>query len=214
MVDDTERRCIVTRRVAPADDLIRFVADPQGWVVPDIKRNLPGRGAWVVAHRQAVAEAVRKNLFARALKSEVKAAAGLADQVAERLAADALATISLARKAGLLVTGFTKVEAAIAGRAAVALIHASDAAADGVRKLEQAARRFDDYRPIAVKEFSSQQLNLALGGTNVIHAALLAGRLSEEALKRIAVLSRYCGAPAASPVAGQLETTTIPGTDG
>ena len=41
------RMCIVSRRPLPAERLLRFVADPAGRVVPDLKRRLPGRGAHV-----------------------------------------------------------------------------------------------------------------------------------------------------------------------
>lgn len=211
--EETERRCIVTRNVAPTDELIRFVADPEGWIVADLKGNLPGRGAWVSARAQLVAEAERKNLFARSLKTEVKVAPGLADRVGDLLAAAALNTLSLARKAGLLVSGFAKVEAAIAGGRVVGLVHASDAAADGIRKIEQAVRRAGRPAPAGINQFTSRQLNLALGGTNVIHAALLAGRLSHDVLKRVALLARYHGSSepqGVGPLADPTDTPRLP----
>ena len=48
------RRCIVTRSELSPDNLIRFVADPAGGIVPDIARKLPGRGVWVTGERSAV----------------------------------------------------------------------------------------------------------------------------------------------------------------
>jgi len=58
---EPERICIVTRAVAPVDALIRFVVAPDGAVVPDLRRRLPGRGIWVTAKADHVetAEAVR-----------------------------------------------------------------------------------------------------------------------------------------------------------
>ena len=44
-----DRMCIVTRARRSPDEMIRFVADPGGEIVPDIKRKLPGRGVWVTA---------------------------------------------------------------------------------------------------------------------------------------------------------------------
>ncbi|MGQ3038966.1 MAG: DUF448 domain-containing protein, partial [Neoaquamicrobium sediminum] len=64
----SERTCIVTRQGGSPDGLIRFVAGPDMDVVPDLKRNLPGRGCWVTAERTILDKAVAKNLFARALK--------------------------------------------------------------------------------------------------------------------------------------------------
>lgn len=59
----TMRMCVVSRKVRPIDELIRFVVSPQGDIVPDLKRKLPGRGMWISASRQAVAEAVRRHHF-------------------------------------------------------------------------------------------------------------------------------------------------------
>ncbi len=42
--DMNDRTCIVTRESGYADDMIRFVAGPDGAVVPDLKHELPGRG--------------------------------------------------------------------------------------------------------------------------------------------------------------------------
>lgn len=77
----SSRTCIVTRESGSPDELLRFVAGPDGRVVPDLKRQLPGRGCWVKAERRFVEKAVAKKLFARALRSEVKAEAALADEV-------------------------------------------------------------------------------------------------------------------------------------
>ncbi|MGA9608709.1 MAG: DUF448 domain-containing protein, partial [Rouxiella badensis] len=57
----TTRMCAVSRDVRPIDELIRFVVAPSGEVVADLKRKLPGRGLWISASRNMVAEAVRRN---------------------------------------------------------------------------------------------------------------------------------------------------------
>src|SRR5579871_5287276 len=105
----TERLCIATRQVRPVGALIRFVIGPDGAVVPDLKRRLPGRGVWVTARRQAVAEAVRRRLFGRGLKAEVRVSPELPDAVERLLEQSALNALSIARKAGLVVHGFAKV---------------------------------------------------------------------------------------------------------
>src|SRR3977135_3162597 len=74
----TVRMCAVSREVLPIDELIRFVVSPQGEVVADLKRKLPGRGLWVSASRQAVAEAVRRNQFSRGFRREERAEPTLA----------------------------------------------------------------------------------------------------------------------------------------
>jgi len=108
--DDTVRRCALTRMRLPKEDLIRFVLAPSGEIVPDLKERLPGRGVWVTADRGLVAEAAKRNVFARALKAQAKVPAGLADQVDRLLADAALGALALANKAGEVVFGTAKVE--------------------------------------------------------------------------------------------------------
>src|SRR2546423_7395863 len=96
----TERLCALTREVKPIDELIRFVAAPDGAIVPDLKRRLPGRGVWVTATRSAVNEAVKRNVFARSLKREVRAARDLGAEVERQLESAALDALGIAHKAG------------------------------------------------------------------------------------------------------------------
>jgi predicted RNA-binding protein YlxR (DUF448 family) len=137
----TERLCIATRQVRPVGALIRFVVGPDGAVVPDLKRRLPGRGVWVTARRHVVAEAVRRRAFCRAFKAEVKVPPALPDALEQLLEQSALNALSIAHKAGLVVQGFAKVEAAIAAAPVTALVRARDAGADGGRKLMAAFSR-------------------------------------------------------------------------
>ncbi len=168
-----ERTCVVTRQVRDPDELIRFVLGPENVVVPDIKRKLPGRGVWVSLSRKILAQAVKKQVFARALKEKAVASADLPDLVERLLRRDALQALSIANKAGLVITGFAKVEAAIGSGAVCALIHASDGAADGKRKLGQALRRkFGQESRPEVGDFDVDELDAALGRGNVVHAAL------------------------------------------
>lgn len=68
----TMRMCAVSREIRPIDELIRFVVSPQGDIVPDLKRKLPGRGMWVTASRRVVAEAVRRHQFTKAFKRDLR----------------------------------------------------------------------------------------------------------------------------------------------
>lgn len=192
-----DRTCIVTRKAGQPDDgLIRFVAGPDLSIVPDLKRKLPGRGCWVTASRKHVEEAARKNLFRRALKAETTVPPDLAGMVDRLLSASALGALGLARKAGALAMGAAQVEAAVRSGDAFAVLHAQEAAADGVRKIAQARRavlHMEGPEIPAFKLFSEVELGLALGGTNVIHAAVLAGDAGKAALKRVVALDRYRG---------------------
>jgi uncharacterized protein len=189
----TERLCVATRSVKPTTDMIRFVVGPDGRVVADLKRKLPGRGVWVTATRQALAEAIRRKALARAFKREVRVEPDLADRVEALLERSALDALAIARKSGAVAAGFAKVEAALQRESVVALIHAADAGPDGVTKIAAAARRRTGLaeRIPVVELFSSTQLDLALGRSNVIHAALLADRASDSFLARWRSLERF-----------------------
>ena len=170
-----ERRDVVSGEVMDEARLIRFVAGPDGQVVPDLARKLPGRGIWVAADRASVATAAKKGLFARSAKAPLKAAPDLADQVARLLHARLLSGLGLARRAGELTSGFEKVSAAIQSGKAAWLVEASDGAPDGRRKILSLARK-QSPQPGVVGVFTSSELGLALGLENVIHTAFLAGR--------------------------------------
>src|SRR5690606_20551890 len=132
---ERERRDIVSGEVLEEARLIRFVAGPDAVVVPDLGRKLPGRGLWVAAEREAVETAARKGLFSRAAKARLAAPDGLADLVETLLARRCLGQLGLARREGVLISGFEKSLAAIKGGRAAWLVEASDAAADGRNKL-------------------------------------------------------------------------------
>jgi predicted RNA-binding protein YlxR (DUF448 family) len=195
----TMRMCAVSREVRPIDELIRFVVAPSGEVVADLKRKLPGRGLWVSASRKMVAEAVRRHQFSKGFKRDVRVAATFAadtEVLLERFVVDALA---MAAKAGQVISGFTKVADALerpnSGEVR-ALIHATGGAADGIRKLDAiVSQNGRNNGPSAevriVNVLTSEQLDLALGRSNVIHAALLAGPASDTFLSRSQMLVRY-----------------------
>ncbi|MGB8397617.1 RNA-binding protein [Bradyrhizobium sp.] len=192
----TMRMCAVTREVRPIDELIRFVVSPQGEVIPDLKRKLPGRGLWVSASRRTVAEAVRRHHFSRGFKRDVRVAPALASDTEALLVRSATEALAMAAKAGQVVSGFSKVEDALSQRGAEALIHAADGSADGIRKLDAIVRQRGGNNgespeiPI-VNVLTSAELDLALGRSNVIHAALLAGPASKTFLSRCQILVRY-----------------------
>ena len=189
--------CAVTRQVAAIDDLIRFVVSPSGEPVADLKRKLPGRGLWVSLSHAAVAEAARRNVFAKSFKRDIKTPKTLADDVDRLMVRGVAEALAMAAKAGQVVSGFSKVEGAIEGRQAVALIHATDGAPDGIRKLNaRLAAVMREKSPESadlpiVSVLSTDELDLALGRANVVHAALLAGSAGKTFLARCQTLTRF-----------------------
>jgi uncharacterized protein len=192
----TQRMCAVTRSVRPIDELIRFVVSPSGDTIPDLKRKLPGRGLWVSASRRAVSEAARRNLFGKGFKRNVLVSPTLAQDTENLLVRGAVEALAMAAKAGQVVSGFTRVEAALETGQARALIHAAEGAADGIRKLDAVIRQSggNTEEPRAfpvINALTSAQLDLALGRSNVIHAALLAGPAGKTFLSRCQTLVQY-----------------------
>jgi predicted RNA-binding protein YlxR (DUF448 family) len=258
--DDSERTCVVTRTSGSTAGLIRFVRGPDGIVVPDIAGKLPGRGVWVTGRRETVEEAARRRLFSRGFKADTAVPPDLGQTVDRLLAERALKSLSMARKAGRVVTGFGKVTTALSRGGVVAVLHATEAAEDGRRKVMQAMMRRarllaemkaadaadedadddhvdgepveadDDHATVdeddeepetlhgsAVPDpltlpkvirglFRVTDLDLALGGPNVIHAALLAGGASTSFLNNAAALARFRG--------GRPETDWVAGSPG
>jgi predicted RNA-binding protein YlxR (DUF448 family) len=191
-----ERLCAVTREVKPVDAMIRFVRSPQGDVVPDVKRKLPGRGLWITGTRPTLEDGIRRNVFARGFKADTRTPddlVAMTDRLLEQAALDALA---IAGKAALVLHGFTKVEKALEHGKAVGIIHAADGAEDGKRKINAYLRNESRDLPV-IGAFSIGQLDLALGRSNVVHAALLAGSATDTFVARATRLMRYRGQPAA-----------------
>ena len=188
----SERLCVATREVRPVADLIRFVIGPNGEAVPDLKRTLPGRGVWVTASREILGEAIKRKAFARGFKRDVRLPADLIERTGRLLEQSVLDALAIAAKAGSVVSGFAKVENALAHDHVMALLHAAEAAPDGVKKLNAALHRNPKSASVPVIEaLTGPQLDLALGRPNVIHAALLAGPVSDTFLTRLRRLERF-----------------------
>ena len=136
-----ERLCAATRTVRPVSDLIRFVVGPDGEAVPDVKHKLPGRGIWVTATRDALDEAIKRKAFVRGFKREVRLPSDFVNRTERLLEQAVLDALAIAGKAGRVAAGFGKAETALTREEAVALLHAAEAAAEGIRKLEAASHR-------------------------------------------------------------------------
>lgn len=171
---DRERRDLVTHQVMDESRLIRFVAAPDGGVAPDLARKLPGRGLWVAADRASIETAVKKNLFSRAAKAPLKPAADLPNLVESLLIRRCLDQLGLARREGVLISGFEKSAAAIRAGKAAWIIEAADGSADGRGKLLALAKH-QTPPPKVCGAFGADDLSLALGLENAIHAVLLEG---------------------------------------
>lgn len=176
--DGLDRRCVATGEPEPRAGLIRFVADPEGVVTPDLAEKLPGRGVWVTSTQDALEKAIAKGLFSRGLKRQVKAPDDLLVTVEGLLTKRLIEGVALARKAGKAVCGFERTKEALWSGRTRMLFAASDGAEDGKSKLRGLA---ESARIVSV--LSSQELGLAFGREFVIHAALLDGGATTRAIR-------------------------------
>lgn len=197
---ELNRQCALTREVKPVADLIRFVVSPDGELVPDTDARAEGRGVWISLGEKQVAEAVRKKAFERSLKHKVRLPEDLPGLTRRRLTERFVASLQMARKAGQLVTGAFQVREAIDKGDVIALITATDAAADGRSKMLSALRGRQKAAHEAglaapdvphLELLDSGQLGLAFGIESVIHAALVNGAASQSALERAIRVARY-----------------------
>ncbi len=173
----SERTCILSRRTAPREELIRLALGPDGQVAPDIRARAPGRGAWIGVGRTdldaANAKGKLKTALARAFKSgDVSVPADLSDRIAAALRQAALDRLGLEARGGTLINGSDKVETAARAGKVHLLIHAADAGEDGRRRLDQAWRVGGGGPQGLVFPEGRTILSMALGRENVVHLAL------------------------------------------
>jgi predicted RNA-binding protein YlxR (DUF448 family) len=198
--DDQMRECALTREKKPVDEMLRFVVGPDEAIVPDTDAKAEGRGVWITLGEKSVAEAVRRKAFAKSLKANVAVPGDLSGLARLRLEQRLQGALGMAKKAGQLLTGATKVKSAIEAGEIIVLFTATDAAEDGRGKMLQALRGAARAREAAgelatpIPHFElldAEQMGLALGLENVIHAALTSGAAARSALARAERLARY-----------------------
>ena len=135
-----QRRCLATGIVRPREEMIRFVVGPDDQVVPDLAERLPGRGMWVSANAASIDLACARNLFSRGAKRRVSVSPDLRAQIAVMLRRRLVDMLGMARRSGVAVSGFEKVEGLARAGRLHGLMVAADAGKDGRGKLEALAR--------------------------------------------------------------------------
>lgn len=175
------RRCILSGERDERAHLIRLAVSPDGVVAPDVRAKAPGRGAWIGVNRAGLEEAIAKGklkgALARAFKTgPITIPDDLPDAIEEALTRALLDRLGLEARSGTLLTGSDRIaETARRGKVAM-LLHASDAAADGNGKLDQAWRVGSETEGSGdrgiVLPVDRTRLSVALGRDNAVHVAL------------------------------------------
>lgn len=178
-----ERRCIVTRESGPKAGLIRFVASPEGEVVPDILGKLPGRGFYVTADRAILQQAIAKKVFARGAKQSVSIPDGMLASIEAQLLRRVQDGIAMARKAGRAVTGYEKVKGWLMTGEGRVLVQASDGS--GRQKTKLNTPRDGSF----IGCLTGAEIGRAFGRDIAIHAALAGGRQAQRIVEDAAKLA-------------------------
>jgi predicted RNA-binding protein YlxR (DUF448 family) len=174
---ESERTCILSRRKARREELIRLALSPEGDVAPDVRARAPGRGAWVGVTRAELDQANEKGKLKPALQrafklSQVRVPADLGELAETALRKAALDRLGLESRAGHLLYGTDRIENAARSGKVHLLIHAADAADDGRRSLDQSWRVGGGGPEGVIFPEGRTILSLALGRENVVHIAL------------------------------------------
>ena len=202
-----ERTCILSRRTAPREELLRLALGPDGNVAPDVRARAPGRGAWIGITRAELDAANSKGKLKAALQrafktNEVGIPADLGERTENALRQAALDRLGMEARAGNLINGADRIEnAARMGKVAL-LVHAADAAEDGRRKLDQAWRvgggGQEKLTQGVIFPAPRTILSMALGRENVVHVALTdlaAASRVQHALRRWRAFTDPTGGP-------------------
>lgn len=182
------KTCFVTKEVCPRTEMLRFALAPGRQIIFDVAEKLPGHGFWLKADKDLLEKAITKRIFYKAAKGTVGIPAELQAQVEASLRGRCLNLMSLCRKAGLLVFGYEAVKKAIGQGEAVVAFEADDSSLRGQNKIFKS----DDDFPIYTF-FSRADLGSITGMDEVVHIALLKGKLSEQATTLARKLTLYYG---------------------
>ena len=213
-----ERTCILSRRTAPRDELIRLALGPDGAVAPDVRARAPGRGAWFGVERATLDAANTKGklrgALARAFKTgELAVPADLGARIEAALERNAMDRLGLEARAGNLVTGAERIETEARRGGVALLLHAADASPEGRKRLDQAWRvglgEEGSGRQGLVLPVERPILSLALGRENVVHAAIIdraaAARVSHALGRWRAFIGRDAGLEAVAAEASAVD---------
>ncbi len=140
-----QRSCLACRETKDKGSLLRFVLAPDLTVVPDLLQKLPGRGVYTCMKLSCLTRAAQKKQFSRGFKGEVLGAEAqnLTRQITEKLEERIASYLSLANKAGKIVSGSDQVLEKLKKGGIGLLFIATDISADIGEKFRSVAKLKD-----------------------------------------------------------------------
>ena len=170
------RRCIVTRSHAAPETMLRFVVSPDGIVTPDLSARLPGRGIWLSARRDVLETARTRHMFSKAARQAVQVPDDLDAVIRAGLEQRVIESVTLARRAGQALCGFTKCREWIVARKVGAVIQSFGASPDELARLLSGAREL----PVAT--IPAGMLAKAFGREHAVYGVVARGALARRLL--------------------------------
>ncbi len=205
------RKCILSGERAENSMLIRLALGPDGTIAPDVHAKAPGRGAWVgvSADELSMAQAKGKLLgvLSRAFKeTNVTLADNMAAWISSALEKAFLDRLGLEARAGNLITGAEKIDAAARSGQVHLLLHASDASPDGSGKRDQSLRVGNDEEGSGkggIKlPVDRDAISQALGRENAVHVALIDKKAAQRVMNHLGRWLNFNGCGSALPIEG------------
>ncbi len=158
----SQRTCVGCNRTADAAKMVRLVCSPEGTLELDLRRRLPGRGAWLCPSRDCFDAARNGRGFRRSLKMTTFTydAEGLWNRLVRTNRERLMEDVRLALKAGAVVSGGNNVEIAFKRGNVCAVLVADDAAENSVQKFAQAAHA---HGATVIRALTKDELGRVLG---------------------------------------------------
>ena len=175
-----ERRCFITGEPGLRSSLIRFVEGPDQLIYPDLSEKLGGRGVWLKASHSVLETAIAKGSFRKALHTNVAVPEGFVEHVADLLKKRCLEILGIAKKAGYLVIGFDKVKETAHQYSIEVIVQAKDGSPTEKKHLQEL---FSDA--FQVEDFTTEELDLALGRDFCVHLGIKKSKLAETFKKEV-----------------------------
>ena len=168
-MSEPERTCIGCRRKAHSQELLRWVAVPQDdgealTVALDLWGKAPGRGVWLCPLSSCLGKAIKRRAFGRGLEEPglfVPDHGFLATQLRDGLRSRFLQRLALARRAGTVIAGESRVAQAFKSGRGQLLILAQDLSESSRQKQESNAIR--KGVAVAAPELGGNELGRCLG---------------------------------------------------
>ena len=149
--------------------------------------------------RRAILEAATakgrlKGALARAFRQPAEVPPDLPQRIADGLERRLLDRLGLEHRAGHLIFGSDKLNDWCRGGRVHLLLHAADAAEDGVAKLDQAFRAGDgDMKAVIRLPAGRDALSRALGRENMVHSGVIDGKAAARIATEVARLAAFLG---------------------